>query len=99
MSKRSYQDVKPFISTMFIILTLFLIVVVKMEVRRVGYGMWKQARVEKNMRDEYYQTSVRLAQKLGPGRIHSYARSELEMHKAHFGQIIQMTHQQVALRQ
>ena len=99
MSQSSINDIKPFISVSIIIATLFLIVFVKMEVRRVGYVIWKQAKVEKNLRDNYHQTSVMLAQKMGPSRIHSYARSELDMNKAHFGQIIQMTHQQVALKQ
>lgn len=99
MSKQSVNDLKPFASVLIIIITLLLIVFVKMEIRRSGYMLWKQARVEKQLQDEFYQKSVLLAKVLGPNRIHNIAQAELDMQKAHFGQIIQMTPQQVALKQ
>lgn len=99
MSRQTVSHIRPFISVVLIILTLLSIVFVKMEIRRFGYVMWKQARVVKNVKDKYYRLSVKVAQYTGPQRIHKYAQGELEMQKAHFGQIIQMTHQQVALKQ
>lgn len=99
MSQQAVDHLKPFLSVLIIILTLFLIVFVKMEIRRIGYVIWKQSRVEKQMRDRYHQTSAQLAQKMGPGRLHNYAKSELDLQNPHSGQIVQMTYQQVALKQ
>lgn len=99
MSKQSVEQIKPFFSVLIIIFTLFLIVFVKMEIRRAGYVMWKDSKVEKRIKDKYYRLSVKVAQYTGPKRIHKYARAELDMQKANYGQIIHMSHQQVALKQ
>ena len=98
MSQQSVDELKPFVSVLIIIATLFLIVFVKMELRRVGYVMWKQSRVEKKLRDKYYQNSVLLAEKTGPNRLHRIAHSELDLQAAHAGQIVQMTNSSYTVR-
>lgn len=99
MSKDRIEYLKPFISVLVIILTLLSIVFIKMEVRRMGYTIWKQAKVEKREREKYRQLSVDLIEKVGLERINEFAKTELDMQRAQRGQIIHMSHQQVALRQ
>ena len=97
MSQQSVKELKPFISVIIIMSTLFLIVFVKMELRRVGYVLWKQSRVEKKLRDKYYQNSVLLAEKTGPDRLNRIAHADLDLQAAHAGQIVQMTNSSYAM--
>lgn len=99
MSKRNYDDMKPFISTSIIIVTLFALVFFKMEVRRVGYVVLKLSRQERRLRDQHREQVVQLAKILRPERLQNVAQSRFTLKKAESGQIIQMTDQGFALKQ
>lgn len=99
MNKKAFNDMKPFISTSIIIVTLFALVFFKMEVRRVGYVVLKLSRQERRLRDQQREQVVQLAKILRPERLQNVAQSRLTLKKAESGQIIQMTDQGIALKQ
>lgn len=99
MSKKAFEEMKPFISISIIIVTLFALVFFKMEVRRVGYVVLKLSRQERRLRDQQREQVVQLAKILRPERVQSVAQSRLTLKKAESGQIIQMTDQGIALKQ
>jgi cell division protein FtsL len=98
MSREQIEWLKPFISAMIIISTLFVVVFFKMEVRRLGYAVWKKNQILRKTKEEHQRLSVALVEKLQPGRIHKIAQMKLDMKKANPGQIIQMSQEKIALR-
>ena len=69
-----------------------------MEVRRMGYLIWRQVRIERKLKDEQRKLSIRLAEKLGPDRLRRLARSYSDETAAN-RRIIQMADQKLALTQ
>lgn len=103
MSKHAINDaiqgVKPFLSILIIVATLFGLVFFKMEARRAGYSVLKLAREERRLRDQQREQLVQLARILRPERLQNVAQTRLTLRKAESGQIIQMTDQGIALKQ
>ena len=98
MSQR-LQELKPFFSVVIIIVTLFSLVFMKMEVRRLGYTVLKLSREERRWRDYEREEKIRLAKVTRPDRVQKVAQDRLTLRKAGAGQIIQITAQGIALEQ
>jgi len=99
MSRQQFEEIKPFISVLLIVMTLLGVVFFKMEIRRVGYSVLKLSREEKRLKNQQREHALRLAKIVRPERLQSLAQSQLTLKKASKGQIIQMTNQGIALRQ
>ena len=98
-SSERMQDLKPFLSVLMIISSLFVLVFFSMEVRRVGYSVLKLSREEKQLKDENRHQMIKLAKITRPERVQNVAESRLTLKKAVSGQIIQMTEAGIALKQ
>jgi cell division protein FtsL len=90
MSRQDWMRFRPFLSVMIIILTLFSVVFLKMEVRRVSYSVLKLTRLHKVKTDRHITKSMEFAKLTRPERIERYAESKLELRKANKRQIIQL---------
>ena len=99
MKQNRYESIKPFVSVVFIILTLFTFVFLKMESRRVGYLILKEAQQVKSKTDLQRLKSMKYAQLTSPQRLKDLAVSELTLNEAKLGQVIQISGEKIALRQ
>lgn len=90
--------IKPIISCIIIISALMLVVFAKMEVRRLGYAVFKLTQTERDMRDEYRKKQITLAQLNRPERIEQIAQRRLYLKKAKKGQVIELIAGQVAFK-
>ncbi len=81
-------DTKPFLSISIIIASLFFVVFCKMEVRRLGYMVLKQAREEKLLQDQKRLVAMEYASLVRPERIESYAQNYWSLARAQQKQII-----------
>ncbi len=99
MNCNSLQQLKPFISILIVVTSLFSIVFLKMENRRLGYSVLKLSRVEKHVKDEKRLLSMEFAKLVRPDRIEIYAKTFLDLKKATKGQIIQISGQKLAFVQ
>lgn len=92
-------DLAPFFSVAIIAICLFFIAFTKMELRRMGYSIWKLSREERSLRDQEREVTIRLAQATKPERLASVAKRRLTLRRAEKGQIIHMTESGLALEQ
>lgn len=99
MSKKQVNNMKPFLSVLFIMGCLFTMAFIKMENRRLGYSYLQLAAQEKELRNQQRQRSIELARMTGPERVQYLATHQLPMQKAQEGQIIQMTGEGLAFIQ
>lgn len=99
MSKEKVNEYKPFISLIIILLTLFSVVFLKMEVRRVGYSVLKELRVYKSLRDMHRLYVIEYAQRTSPDKLRKLVQARLTLEEASAGQIIHMSGHQIALKQ
>ena len=99
MSQKRVGDLKPFLSVLIIIATLFVMVFFKMEVRRMGYLVLKENQIYRKQQDRYRLRAMEFAQTTRHDRVKSLAKSQLTLHDAEMGQIIQLTGQIVAVPQ
>lgn len=91
--------IRPFLSVSFIALALFFVAFLKMEVRRLGYNVWRNAREERRLRDLDRDLQIQIARAVRPERMAKLASQKLTLKKADRGQIIQMTESGIALEQ
>ncbi len=98
-SSLAWADLAPFASLAIIAASLFFVAFSKMEVRRMGYGVWKLSREERSLRDQDREVTVRLARATRPERLALVAESRLTLRRAEKGQIIHMTETGLALEQ
>ncbi len=99
MSDKTKSEVRPFISISIIILTLFSLVFLKMEVRRMGYSMLKQVQEYKTMKDLHRLKIIKYARLTSPERLRKMAKTHLTLSEADLGQIIQISGEKIALKQ
>lgn len=99
MSDQSYFKLRPFFSIALITLTLFSIVFFKMEVRRMGYSVWRLSRFERSATDKKRLKAIEYAKLTSPGRIEQIAQSQLALAKPNRGQMVQMAGEIVVLPQ
>lgn len=92
------DSIKPILSCVIVILAMMTIVFAKMEVRRLGYTVFKLTQKERHLMDEYLKKQVFLAHLNSPERIEHLARTRLNLKKAKKGQIIQLIAGRVALK-
>lgn len=94
-----WSTAAPFVSVAIITASLFFIAFAKMEIRRLGYSVWKLSRDERRLRDLDRDLQIQLAKAVRPERLAAVAESTLTLRRAEKGQIIQMTEAGVALEQ
>ena len=95
----SRAEIRPFISVLLLLLTLFFLVFFKMEVRRMGYEVLKQDRLYKSMQDQLRFKSIRFAEAIRPDRVKRIATRNSDMQTAKSGQIIYLSERGVAVPQ
>ncbi len=99
-AKRSrLQDLLPFFSVLILIGTLFSLVLLKMEVRRMGYQVLKASNEYRKLRDQHRMMSMEYARLTQPERVRKYAVSRLNLNDSRNGQIIQLAGPKLAMPQ
>lgn len=99
MARKYKNELKPFISILMIVASLFLVVFFKMEVRRQGYSALKRAREYRVLKDRYRLKALNYAKSMSLGRLRQSAMARLDLKEAGYGQIIQLSGKKIALRQ
>ncbi len=99
MNRKRLNEILPFLSILMFVGTLFSLMMLKMEVRRMGYSVLKLSREERQIKDLERQQMIQLAKITRPERLQQVAQARLTLKKAEVGQIIQMTGRGVALKQ
>ncbi len=99
MSKQQIDQLRPLFSVIIIIFSLFALVFLQMEVRRMGYVVLKQSREYKTLLDRTRAQTMDYAKMTRPERVRDMAVSRLTLNDAKSGQIIHMAGDNIALRQ
>lgn len=99
LSQKRLNDLLPFISVLILVSTLFTLVFLKMEVRRMGYSTLKATQEYKKLRDHYRLMSMEYARLTRPELVRKYAVSRLTLNDAQHGQIIQLAGEELAMPQ
>lgn len=94
-----WNDLKPIMSVIFIVLTLFFLVFAKMEARRLGYSVLKQSREFRRLQDNYRLKVIDYAKLTSPENLRKMAVSKFTLSEAEVGQIIHMSGKQIAVKQ
>lgn len=97
--KQTAKDIRPFVSLLLVLATLFAVVFCKMEARRIGYLVWRDSRQYRSLMDQKHLRQIKYAKITQPERVRQLAQSQLTLRDAGQGQIIQMTGQKIAMRQ
>lgn len=82
---------KPFVSILFIIGTLFTLVFLQMEERRLGYGILKLTREQRQIVEEMRARNMQLAKVTRPQHVEKVAQSRFTLKKVQASQIIHLT--------
>jgi cell division protein FtsL len=88
--KKAYSTIKPFLSVFIILLSLFAVVYVKMENRRMGYVLLDLAEKEKQATQKQRLALVNLARMTSPERVRKIATTQLTFQNAKEGQVIRV---------
>lgn len=99
MSRQRIRDILPFFSVLIFVSTLFGLVLLKMEVRRMGYSVLKASHAHKKLQDERRMMSMEYAKLTRPDRVRKYAVSHLKLNDSRNGQIIQLAGETLAMPQ
>ena len=99
MIKRRWNEILPFFSVLLLVTTLFGLVLMKMEVRRMGYSVLKASQVYRKLQDHHRSMRMEYARLTRPEAVRKYAVSRLNFNDARNGQIIQLTGRELALPQ
>ena len=91
MSSKSSQGLKPFISILILIGTLFTVVFLQMEQRRIGYAILKLTRDQRAVVETKRVKTIQLAKVTRPQHIEKMAQTQLTMKKISAKQIIHLT--------
>lgn len=87
---------KPFISILFIIGTLFSLVFLQMEERRLGYGILKLTREQRQVIEEKRAKIMQLAKVTRPQHVEKMAQSKFTLKKVQSSQIIHLSGAQMS---
>lgn len=102
MSRERIEWLKPFLSVVIVIFTLFTIVFFKMEVRRMGYMVWKKSQTLQKAKEDHQRLEVKVVKRMRPDLIHKLAQDQMDLkavsQAVNMGQIIQMSQDRIALR-
>lgn len=99
MSRERLNDILPFFSVLIFVATLFGLVLLKMEVRRMGYSVLKSSQEVRKLKDRQRLMSMEYAHLTRPEHVRKYAVSKLTLGDAQSGQIIQLTGLKLAMPQ
>src|SRR6185312_11154588 len=101
MSERRERlnDILPFFSVLIFVSTLFALVLLKMEVRRMGYSVLKASQEVHKLKDHQRMLSMEYARITRPEHVRKYAVSKLTLNDARNGQIIQLSGLKLAMPQ
>lgn len=99
LNQQNRTSMKPIISILIIIASLFTMVFLQMEVRRQGYIVWKQSRLYKAAMDDKRVLVSKYANITNSNRLQEVAFSKLTLTEAKSGQIIHMSGDYIALKQ
>ncbi len=91
--KNLNENIKPFFSVFILLLSLFAIVYVKMENRRMGYALLELAEKEKRATQRQQLSMVSLARMTSPERVRKIATTQLTFQNAKQGQVIRVAGQ------
>lgn len=93
MSKENFKQLKPFFSILLVIFTLFSIVFLQMEERRMGYSVLKLTREHKKVWEEKRTKEIALAKITRPQLLDSMAQQKFTLKKVQANQIIHLSGQ------
>ena len=99
LNRKNENHLKPVLSILIVIFSLFTMVFLQMEVRRLGYMVWKQGREYKVVLDDKRTLAAEYAKITRPARLQEVAVNRLTLGQAKAGQIIHMSGDRVALKQ
>lgn len=91
MSQKNIHQLKPFASVLIIISTLFAIVFLQMEERRVGYGVLKLTREYKKASEDRRSKEIQLAKVTRPQLLDQIAKNKLTLKKIESKQIVHLS--------
>ena len=98
MKKDKRDEIAPILSVVIVIVSLFAIVFLKMETRRLGYKFLKDSRNYKLLNDRERLQRMKLAAATRTEHLRSLAYRKLTMEEANHGQIIQMSGHSMAIK-
>lgn len=90
MSRESIQNIKPFFSVLIIISSLFAIVFLQMEERRIGYQVLKLTREYKKSAEFKRNKEIYLAKITRPQLLENVAQNQFTLKKIQSNQIIHL---------
>ncbi len=93
------NSLRPFFSILIIILSLFVIVFIKMEARRVNYSILRQSRQYQVFLDRYHKNLMNYLEMTRGSKINQLARSKLTLDRAKKGQVIILVGGKIAIPQ
>ncbi len=99
MLRQRLHDLMPFFSVLIVVSTLFGLVLLKMEVRRMGYSVLKATQEFHKLKDHQRLMRMEYAHLTRPEHIRKYAVSHFTLNDAHNGQIIQLSGPKLAMPQ
>src|SRR5437868_1614772 len=99
MNRHRLNDILPFFSVLIFVATLFSLVLLKMEVRRMGYLVLKSTQEVRKLQDRQRFMAMEYARLTRPELIRKYAVSHFTLNDARNGQIIQLAGQKLAMPQ
>jgi hypothetical protein len=85
------NDLKPFLSLLFIISTLFVLVFMQMEERRLGYVILKLTHEQRQVVEQKREKTMELAKLTRPQHVERMAQSRFTLKKVQSNQIIHLT--------
>lgn len=88
MSSENVNRIKPLISVLLMIMTLFSVVFLQMEERRLGYSLLKLNKQARQIAENKKNYEIQLAQITRPQFVEKMAASRFTLRKAQSDQII-----------
>lgn len=99
MSRKKGGTIAPAISISLILISLFTMVFLQVEVRRMGYLVWRKSRDHKIELDRQRVLATQFARVIRPSHLQEVAVSRLTLSEPKAGQIIHMSGDRLALKQ
>jgi hypothetical protein len=99
VSKQRLNEMMPFFSVIILVATLFGLVLLKMEVRRMGYSVLKSSQEYRKLKDHQRMMQMDYARLTRPDLIRKYAVAHFNIGDARNGQIIQLAGLNLAMPQ
>lgn len=99
MSRQRLNEMLPFFSVLILVCTLFSLVLLKMEVRRMGYSVLKSSQEYHKLKDHQRMMAMDYARLTRPELIRRYAVAHFNIGDARNGQIIQLAGLKLAMPQ